>query len=163
MDPETRASLISRLEDSPSEAAWLAVQKNFPASDSNTNQYYSLLADVQLAELYLQERNEEMALERYRKLFEFCELFPGLFPEFYPVSLVGQAVALERIDKVKNEAEVSDLVFLFNEWVISTNADEGPREPTLVSQGLFSSFRSAIERYGWNDRYEAQDMGWETL
>lgn len=125
----------------PSEEAWLAVAKNFPPDVSSTNRYYSLLADIQLGELYLQQRAYDLALQRYRGL----ETYNVVDRRFYPVSLVGQAIALQRLGQA---FEADQALFAFDEALLQSMAESTPREPTLISDELLSMFNAVRRESG---------------
>lgn len=125
----------------PSEKAWLAVSKNFPVEDSSTNRYYGLLADIQLGELYLQQRAYELALERYRGL----ETYNVIDRRFYPVSLVGQSIALYRLGKT---FQAEQALFAFDEALLESMTMDAGQESPLISDELLSMFNAVRRESG---------------
>ena len=100
-----------------------------------------MLADIQLGELYLQQRAYELALERYRGL----ETYNVIDRRFYPVSLVGQSIALYRLGKT---FQAEQALFAFDEALLESMTMDAGQESPLISDELLSMFNAVRRESG---------------
>lgn len=127
----------------PSEDRFLAVEQLWPRNQSRINDYYANLADVHLAEFYLQNAEYSFALERYRRLQNLDERES----RFLVVSYVGQAVVQMRRERTEDARDAMRRL----DDLLKQNPGRG-EEPSLVSKEL-KSILDATRR----------DLGFEAL
>lgn len=111
----------------PDESRFLAVEKFWPRTQSRINDYYANLADVHLAEFYLQNEEFSFALERYRRLQNLAEQER----RFLVVSYVGQAVVQMRRERTE---DARDAMRRLDELIKQIVGHD--EEPSLVSKEL---------------------------